>query len=122
MARVTVRKKRVYDEVEGADGFRVLVDRLWPRGLTKAAASIDLWAKGVAPSNELRKWYHEDRSRFQAFQARHRAELEGANDEVEGLLVAFRASGESVLTLLTSAKDVAGSHVPVIVKVVEERL
>ena len=61
-----IRVKRVYEEPAASDGFRVLVDRLWPRGLTKAAARIDFWAKDIAPSTELRRWYHANRSAWTA--------------------------------------------------------
>ena len=73
-ARVTVR--RVYDEPEPADGTRVLVDRIWPRGLTKVRAALDEWLKDVAPSRELREWYGHDPERFAEFGRRYRAELE----------------------------------------------
>jgi uncharacterized protein YeaO (DUF488 family) len=68
--------KRVYDPPARQDGFRVLVDRLWPRGLSKASAAIDEWLRDVAPSNELRRWYHARLERWQAFREKYLAELE----------------------------------------------
>ncbi len=67
--------RRVYEELERGDGTRVLVDRIWPRGLTKAKAALDEWCKDVAPSAELRKWYSHDPDRFEDFGRRDRAEL-----------------------------------------------
>ncbi|MEV0521141.1 DUF488 family protein, partial [Nonomuraea sp. NPDC050405] len=71
-----VRMRRVYEEPAGDDGTRVLVDRVWPRGLSKAAARLDEWCKQVAPSTELRRWYGHDPDRFAEFTRRYLAELE----------------------------------------------
>ena len=76
MVKAEMKVGRVYDPPAPGDGTRVLVDRLWPRGLTKAKAHIDEWCKEVAPSTELRKWYHHDPARFAEFTHRYRAELE----------------------------------------------
>lgn len=94
--------KRVYEEPAVADGFRVLVDRLWPRGLSKVKAELNEWLKEVAPSAELRTWFGHVPERFDEFRARYREELD-ANDAVERL----RAMGEEheVVTLLYSAHD-----------------
>ena len=73
-----VRVRRVYDEPEPDDGTRVLVDRIWPRGLTKDKARLDQWSKQVAPSTELRKWYSHDPERFEEFDRRYREELKDA--------------------------------------------
>src|SRR6476469_727897 len=67
--------KRVYETPSRGDGTRVLVDRLWPRGLTKEAAAVDLWLRELAPSNELRKWYHENRRAWTLFRSRYSREL-----------------------------------------------
>jgi uncharacterized protein YeaO (DUF488 family) len=75
MAGGNVRVRRVYDKPDPRGGTRVLVDRLWPRGLTKAKAALDEWCKDVAPSDELRKWYSHDPDRFEGFGRRYRAEL-----------------------------------------------
>jgi uncharacterized protein YeaO (DUF488 family) len=76
MAGGTVRVRRVYEEPEPADGTRVLVDRIWPRGLAKAKAALDEWCKDVAPSDELRKWYSHDPDRFEEFGRRYQLELQ----------------------------------------------
>ncbi|MFJ2089912.1 DUF488 domain-containing protein [Streptomyces sp. NPDC087901] len=119
-----VRVRRVYDPQEDGDGTRVLVDRLWPRGVSKGRAAIDRWLKDLTPSDELRSWYHEDRSgtRYDTFVDRYRAELAGpvqaaAVDELTALL---REGGP--VTLVTAVKDVPQSHVPVLVDHVEHEL
>jgi uncharacterized protein YeaO (DUF488 family) len=73
---VRVRTKRVYDKPEPSDGRRVLIDRLWPRGLAKTVAKIDFWAKAVAPSNELRRWYQHEPAKWREFRRRYFAELD----------------------------------------------
>ena len=75
MAQAKVQVRRIYEKPTPGDGTRVLVDRIWPRGLTKAKAALDEWCKEVAPSTELRKWYSHDRERFEEFGRRYRAEL-----------------------------------------------
>lgn len=80
--------KRAYVPVEDTDGYRILVDRLWPRGISKDKAKIDLWLKSVAPSNDLRKWFGHDPERFPEFSKRYQAELEesGALDELRSAI------------------------------------
>ncbi|KAA0217038.1 MAG: DUF488 family protein [Leptolyngbya sp. PLA3] len=91
-ARDKVRLKRVYDDPAPEDGFRVLVDRLWPRGLSKARAGVDLWMKEAAPSPELRQWYHRDLTRWAEFRRRYRAELaDPANPALADLRAIVRA-------------------------------
>jgi len=89
---VSVRVKRVYDASPGDDGVRVLVDRLWPRGLSKEAARIDLWLKEVAPSHELRRWFAHDPGKWDEFQRRYRAELRLAPDAFARLASLVRAA------------------------------
>lgn len=97
-----VRIKRVYDEPAPSDGYRILVDRLWPRGLSKEAVSADEWLKEVGPSTELRRWFGHDPQRFEEFAARYRAELAGS----EALaLLQERCREHEVVTLLFGAKD-----------------
>ncbi len=103
--------KRVYDPPSKGDGMRVLVDRLWPRGVSKAAVKLDLWTKGLAPSNALRQWYHRDPERFAEFRARYRAELAGKTDALNHLRSVLRGR---TITLLTAAKDCERSHVAVL--------
>lgn len=96
--------KRVYEQPDTADGIRILVDRLWPRGLTKVKARVDLWLKEIAPSTELRKWFGHDPDKWAEFKTRYRAELE-ANDEQVARLRSELAKGPT--TLVYGAKDEA---------------
>ncbi|MER0444163.1 DUF488 family protein [Streptomyces sp. Edi4] len=113
------RVRRVYDPPEDTDGVRVLVDRLWPRGLSKEHAAVDEWPKDLTPSTELRRWYHEDRSRFAEFQERYKAELAGPEQRraLDGLLDLAKAH---TVTLLTAAKDVDHSHVPTLLAALKQ--
>ncbi len=114
--RPEYRVKRVYDEAEEGDGRRVLVDRLWPRGVSKESAHIDEWAKEVTPSNDLRKWYHAaPQTRRAEFERRYRSEL-AADDAREGLSRLRTAAAAGPLTLITATKDPEHSHVPVLLE------
>ncbi|MFJ8749770.1 DUF488 domain-containing protein [Streptomyces sp. NPDC102441] len=118
-----IRVRRVYDPPEEDDGTRVLVDRLWPRGISKEHAAVDLWAKDVTPSTELRTWYHEaPDGRYDDFVDRYRTELgDPAHTEaVQELLALLRRGG--AVTLVTAVKDVPASHVPVLVEHLEHAL
>jgi uncharacterized protein YeaO (DUF488 family) len=94
--------KRVYDAPCPEDGVRVLVERLWPRGLTKERAAVDLWLKDVAPSPELRKWFGHDPARWEQFQERYRQELRERKDTVQLLK---QKAKEGPVTLLYAARD-----------------
>ena len=100
---MTIRVKRVYEPSAAKDGRRVLVDRLWPRGLTKADAQIDFWPKELAPSNELRKWYGHDPKKWPQFKRRYFKELAGKPDDVESLLKLVR--GKKVTFLFGSKEE-----------------
>ena len=95
--------KRVYDKPEAGDGRRVLVDRLWPRGLSKEEARIDLWAKSISPSNELRRWYGHDPDKWNEFRARYFQELEANPKDVEELREMI--SGRKVTFLFGSKEE-----------------
>ena len=97
-----IRIKRAYEAPGAEDGERILVDRLWPRGLTKEKAKIDLWLKDLAPSGELRKWFAHDPARWTEFQSRYKAELK-SNKEQFSLLRQEAAKGN--VTLIYAAKD-----------------
>ncbi len=99
---MNVSIKRVYEPPESSDGYRVLVDRLWPRGVAKANASVDLWLRDIGPSNELRKWFGHLPERFAEFATKYRAELDDS-DAVKELREVI-ASHDTV-TLVYSAKD-----------------
>lgn len=102
---VKIKLKRAYEPASPDDGLRLLVERLWPRGVRKEAARIDHWFKDLAPSPELRKWYDHQPERWPGFQSRYRAELENADDAVlEELLRLCRASD---VTFVFAARDEA---------------
>lgn len=118
--RPEVQVRRVYDEPEPQDGARVLVDRLWPRGLRKDAAHLDEWAKDVAPSTELRKWYAHDPAKFAEFCRRYTAELAtGAPRAALDQLAARAAAGP--VTLLTATRDAAHSEAAVLAGLLGQR-
>jgi uncharacterized protein YeaO (DUF488 family) len=103
VARTAVRVSRVYDEPGAEDGRRVLVDRVWPRGLSRERVRIDEWCKQVAPSTQLRKWYDHDPQRYAEFSRRYLAELD--DPERAAALLRLRAyAREGTLTLLTATK------------------
>ncbi|HYX51640.1 MAG TPA: DUF488 domain-containing protein [Ktedonobacteraceae bacterium] len=96
--------KRVYDEPEPSDGTRVLVDRLWPRGLSKERAHVDLWLKEIAPSSELRTWYGHDPAKFAEFRRKYEAEL--ASESCQKALAELRAlAKQGPVTLVFAAHD-----------------
>lgn len=97
-----VQIKRVYDPSSPEDGERILVDRLWPRGLTRAAARIDVWLRDVAPSDRLRRWFHANDSRWGDFRRRYRRELGGRGGIIKALK---RKSAKATVTLLYAARD-----------------
>lgn len=107
------RVKRAYDDPSPDDGLRVLVDRIWPRGLTKDRAHIDEWMKAVAPSAQLRTWYAHDADRLDEFVRRYKAELE-APEQAEALARLKTLAQRSRVTLLTATKDVDLSQAAVL--------
>ncbi len=113
--------KRVYEAPGDGDGFRVLVDRLWPRGLSKDRAAVDQWLREVAPSNALRKWFGHDPVRWDEFQARYRAELQ--QDEAAAALCVLReqAVAHPVTTLLYAAHDEARNNAVVLRELLQAR-
>lgn len=117
-ARPPVKLKRAYERPAGDDGVRVLVDRLWPRGLAKRQVAADLWLKEAAPSDGLRRWYGHDPRRWESFRAKYRAELTQRADVLEQL-DALRRRGP--LTLVYSARDEAHNQAVVLREVLEER-
>lgn len=100
----TIRVKRVYDEPTPDDGTRILIDRLWPRGISKERARIDLWLKEVAPSQELRTWFGHDPEKFAEFRQRYEAEL--ASGAAHEALIALRdLAQQGPITLIFAARD-----------------
>jgi uncharacterized protein YeaO (DUF488 family) len=115
---MTVRVRRVREEPSTDDGTRVLVDRLWPRGLAKADAVYDEWLRDVAPSTELRRWFSHDPERFDEFAGRYRAELEA--EPAASALARLRTwAADGALTLLTATRDVENSHARVLARVLD---
>jgi len=98
-----IKLKRVYDEADKSDGFRILVDRLWPRGLSKEKAKIDLWLKDLAPSNELRKWFAHQTEKWDGFKRRYFKELDDSESELTELIQ--KKAEEDAVTLLYAAKN-----------------
>ena len=114
--------KRIYDAPSPSDGFRVLVDRLWPRGVRREVAALDLWAKELAPSAELRRWFGHAPERFEAFSALYTAQLDATPAAAE-LLRIIREEGERRrVTLLYAARDAACNHAVVLKAWIERRL
>jgi len=99
---MAIKIKRVYEEAGPDDGMRILEDRLWPRGLTKEKAGIDLWVKNMAPSNELRKWYSHDPQKWEEFKKKYFAELDSQREEVKSLQQTMK---KNPVTLLYSSKE-----------------
>mgnify|MGYP001439680399 CR=1 FL=1 len=114
-----IRLRRVYDPPTPNDGLRILVDRLWPRGLTKEAARVDLWLRDVAPSNELRRWYGKDLTKWEEFRSRYLQELAERPEAIEPLLDAAR---RGPITLLYGKRDERHNQAVVLKAVLEERL
>lgn len=114
MAAGGFQLKRVYEDPSADDGARVLVDRLWPRGVSKERAQLDEWAKELSPSNELRTWYHADRGgRFEEFAHRYVAEL-AAPEQQQRLAELRGKAAKGRVTLLTGASDPSHSHLSVL--------
>lgn len=107
-----INLKRIYEEPSSDDGYRVLVDRIWPRGISKEKAGIDEWNKDLAPSSELRKWFHHDPERWEEFSKKYWEELLKNHPGREFL---SRIKGQNVITLLFAAKDTEHCH-PIILK------
>jgi uncharacterized protein YeaO (DUF488 family) len=110
--------KRVYQAASPEDGFRLLVDRLWPRGLSKAAAQIDLWLKNIAPSATLRRWFGHDPARWQTFQREYIAELEQHPADTEQIQALLKQHQR--VTLLYAAKDDKHNHAVVLLAYLNE--
>ena len=107
---VSIQIKRIYDPPSPTDGKRILVDRLWPRGISKESAQIDLWPKELTPSTELRRWFHQDdamESRWDEFTMRYRVELETQSQAITALRELLKNQS---LTLLTAAKNMQQNH------------
>lgn len=120
-----LRTKRIYEKVNSSDGVRILVDRLWPRGIRKEVAKISFWAKSVAPSNELRKWYQHDHEKWREFCKRYFVELDDNLDSVAELREAMaKGSGddtERVITLVYSSKEIQFNNASALIRYLDDR-
>ena len=115
-----IKLKRIYEKAERTDGKRVLIDRLWPRGVRKEEAHIDEWLKEIAPSDELRRWYGHKIERWEEFRKRYRAELSRA--PLKELVEEIRKEGKrSTVTLLFAATDSEHSNAAVLKEFIEKR-
>lgn len=112
--------KRAYDEPAKADGYRVLVDRLWPRGKTKAALRLNAWAKEIAPSTELRKWFHHDPELWDEFRKRYGVELRASEAKEAIAQIIHAAQKYSAITLVYGAKDTEHNEAVVLQPVFEK--
>lgn len=112
-----IRIKRVYEEPSEDDGLRILVDRLWPRGLSKAKAKVDRWEKDLAPTTELRRWFGHDPVKWEEFLQRYRAELEGKEEALARLR---REANDGTVTLLYAAKDEEHNNAVALKRYIEE--
>ncbi|PKL95506.1 MAG: DUF488 domain-containing protein [Gammaproteobacteria bacterium HGW-Gammaproteobacteria-8] len=110
-----IKVKRIYEEPADDDGYRVLVDRLWPRGVARQDAALDEWCKSITPSNELRKWFHEETcGRWREFCSKYKEELCKADEDLDRLA---EIASDSGLTLLTAAKNRQRNHALVLKEV-----
>jgi uncharacterized protein YeaO (DUF488 family) len=114
-----VKIKRVYEDVGKDDGTRVMVDRLWPRGLKKEDIKINLWLKEVAPSNELRKWFSHDPSRWKEFCKRYKQELTKHEEKKKALLHLIEMARSEDLTLVYGAKDKEHNNAQALKEIIE---
>lgn len=117
---IDVKIKRIYEPLGDADGYRVLVDRLWPRGVKKESADIDLWMKEVTPSTGLRTWFGHDPEKWAAFSRKYRAELQKEEASVKKLVAL--AKKHKTVTLLYAAKDQKHTHALVLQRYVNSQL
>jgi uncharacterized protein YeaO (DUF488 family) len=113
-----IKIKRAYDEVSLDDGERILVDRLWPRGIKKDGAKIDEWIKDIAPSNELRKWFAHDPSKWKEFKRRYMEELKDQSNLIEILINRAKRGN---ITLIFSARDTEHNNAAVLSELISKR-
>jgi uncharacterized protein YeaO (DUF488 family) len=113
------KTKRIYDSPEKSDGLRILVDRLWPRGISKSEAHIDEWMKDIAPSDELRRFYGHDISKWDEFRKRYSEELSGKEELIKALI---EKSSQGTVTLIFAAKDSEHSNAAVLKEFLGDKL
>src|SRR5690606_33860049 len=114
-----IQVKRIYDSVTEDDGYRVLIDRLWPRGFSKEDAKVDLWMKEIAPSTELRKWFHHDPDKWMEFQQRYKDELVNKKELIDQILKLEEEYKNA--TFIYSAKDREKNQAMVLIEVLRKQ-
>jgi len=112
-----IKIKRIYDAPSKGDGYRILVDRIWPRGVSKDAAKLDHWNKNIAPSNQLRQWFNHDPDKFNMFAEKYRRELDS---KIEDLDEIHQKAKQQIVTLLYGAKDIKHNQVIVLQNILNE--
>ncbi|MEA4917585.1 MAG: DUF488 domain-containing protein [Proteiniphilum sp.] len=113
-----IKIKRIYDQLGDDDGYRILIDRLWPRGVSKEDAHVDLWLKGIAPSTELRKWFQHDPEKWKEFGERYRKELSGERENLDRIKDIEKEHGN--VTLLYAGKDEKHTHALVLLQLLNK--
>lgn len=114
-----IQVKRVYEPSDKEDGCRILVDRLWPRGISKEKAKIDLWLKEIAPSNELRKWFSHDPAKWEEFKKKYAKELEAKQDLIQEIKRMEKETGK--VTLLYSSKETKHNNAIALKALIEKK-
>ena len=114
---IDVRAKRIYDDADLGDGHRVLIDHVWPRGVSRERAHLDEWARELAPGDELRKWFDHVPERFAQFRSRYRDELTAQSDRVEELR---RRAQEGPVTILYAARDTEHNNAVVLAELIRD--
>jgi len=117
--RTMIKVKRIYDPPRKSDGYRILVDRLWPRGLSKDRATVNAWLRDIAPSNELRKWFSHDSAKWNEFQTKYRRELMRQSDALKQVRRLEKQHG--VVTLLYAAKDERHNNAVALKKILQSK-
>lgn len=113
-----IKIKRIYEASSEDDGFRILVDRIWPRGLTKEKAKVNLWLKDIAPSNELRKWYSHDPEKWNSFKVQYEKELEEKKEFIQQIILLEKEKG--TLTFLYSSKEEKLNNAVALLEIIEK--
>lgn len=118
---MTIYVKRIFEPCGDADGFRVLVDRLWPRGISKDKARLDLWAKEIAPSNELRTWFHAHTDEFAQFREQYRAELVASMEARKTMQRLRTLAASETVTLLYASRFTSENNATVLAELIQEQ-
>ena len=118
MVENLIKCKRIYEDYSKTDGFRILIDKLWPRGISKERAKIDLWIKEIAPSNDLRKWYSQNSEKAKQFQKKYITEIKDNSDSLNEVKKTIKE--QKTITLLYASKDSKPIHGIVLQKILKE--